>query len=106
MSQLALFRNSDPSTSKAAAAMQQPTRCEREVLAAIAGHDARFGDLTAIEVWAKWMPCREYSTVKTCYSRLVKSGHLVVTGARKPDGKRAPQSTYQLTDAGRELLRA
>jgi hypothetical protein len=104
VSQLALFRATDPPTSRDAAAMQRPKGCELDILRAIARHDSRFGDLTALEIWAHDMPWREYSTCKSAFSRLVGRKLLVVTGARKPDGKRAAQSTYAITDAGREQL--
>lgn len=95
MAQLALFRATDPQTSRDAAEGQQPTLCERDILTALETFSFS-DDPTAWDIWRSFMSWREYATVKTAFSRLVKAEKIVVTGRRAPEGKRFEQSTYRI----------
>lgn len=100
----ARVRNTDPGTSRAAAALQNPRGCADDILRALAGRDRAFADLTGFEIWSRFCGWREPGTVISCLSRLKQDGLVEVTGKRTPRGKRTDQATYAITEIGRASL--
>lgn len=87
-------RRTDPDTSRAAAACQQPSALEAEIVNTFRLHRPHIG-LTDDQL-CRLLPDRYAPTVKTARSRLAKRGVLVDTGQRQRSNRGRDMAVWQL----------